>query len=88
MARHVAIKMHVQVGADHTVKLPAEVPVGPADVIVLVEDAANGRSERSLLGLFADEPEVVDEAMVHVRTHRQNGRSPPVPLTIENWRLG
>jgi hypothetical protein len=79
MARHVASKMHVQVGADHTVKLPAEVPVGPAEVIVLVEEAENGRSERSLLGLFADEPEVVDEAMVHVRTHRQNWRIRPIP---------
>jgi len=77
MARQVAIKMHVQVGADHTVKLPSEVPEGPAEVIVLVDEPQKTRNERNLLGLFADEPEVVDEAMTHVRAHRQNWRIRP-----------
>jgi hypothetical protein len=35
-----ALKMHVQVGEDHVVKLPDEVPVGPAEIIVLVEQTA------------------------------------------------
>ena len=33
------LKVHVQVGEDHLVKLPDEVPVGPAELIVLVEDS-------------------------------------------------
>jgi hypothetical protein len=35
-----ALTMHVQVGEDHVVKLPDEVPVGPAEIIVLVEETA------------------------------------------------
>jgi hypothetical protein len=35
-----ALKMTVQVGEDHLVKLPDEVPVGPAEIIVLVEERA------------------------------------------------
>ena len=53
-------------------KLPAEVPVGPAELIVLVDEAPAASTAKSLLGLFADEPEVVDEAMGHVRALRQN----------------
>lgn len=34
-----ALKMNVQVGEDHLVKLPDEVPVGPAEIIVLVEES-------------------------------------------------
>jgi hypothetical protein len=33
-----AVKLDVQVGDDHLVKLPDEVPVGPAEIIVLVEN--------------------------------------------------
>ena len=33
------LKVHVQVGEDHLVKLPDEVPVGPAEIIVFVEDS-------------------------------------------------
>jgi hypothetical protein len=33
-----ALTMHVQVGDDHVVKLPDEVPVGPAEIIVLIEE--------------------------------------------------
>ena len=32
-----ALKIDVQVGADHLIKLPDEVPIGPAEIIVLVE---------------------------------------------------
>jgi|HubBroStandDraft_1064217.scaffolds.fasta_scaffold02155_7 hypothetical protein len=76
MAKQTAIKLHVEVGADHTVKLPAEVPVGPAELIVLVDEGANAAT--SLLGPFANEPEVVDEAMGYVRAHRQKWRIRPV----------
>jgi hypothetical protein len=81
MSKQTAIKLHVEVGADHTIKLPDEVPVGPAEVIVLVaESAGNGTSaEKGLLGLFANEPEIVDEAMEHVRERRKNWRRRPVP---------
>jgi hypothetical protein len=34
------LKLKVQVGEDHLVKLPDEVPVGPAEIIVLVEEHA------------------------------------------------
>jgi hypothetical protein len=34
-----AVTTNVQVGEDHLVKLPDEVPVGPAEIIVLVEDS-------------------------------------------------
>ncbi len=80
MARQTAIKLRVQVGADHKVTLPEEVPVGPAEVIVLVDEHPNNgtRAEKRLLGLFAGEPEVVDEAMSHVRAHRQKWRIRPV----------
>lgn len=79
MARQTAIKLRVQVGADHNLTLPEEVPVGPAEVIVLVDEQPNGAgAEKSLLGLFAAEPEVVDEAMGHVRAHRQKWRIRPI----------
>jgi hypothetical protein len=77
MTKQTAIKLRVEVGEDHTVKLPAEVPVGPAEVIVLVDEAPAPRAAKSLLGLFADEPEVVDEAMEHVMALRQNWRIRP-----------
>ena len=78
MTKQTAIKLRVEVGEDHIVKLPAEVPVGPAEVIVMVDEVPAPRGAKSLLGLFADEPEVVDEAMVHVRAMRQNWRIRPV----------
>jgi hypothetical protein len=31
-----ALKVMVEVGEDHVVKLPEEIPVGPAEIIVLV----------------------------------------------------
>ena len=79
MSKQTAIKLQVEVGPDHTIKLPEEVPVGPAEVIVLVSEGSSARpiAEKSLLGLFADEPEVVDEAMVHVRERRKSWRMRP-----------
>jgi hypothetical protein len=78
MTKQTAIRLHVEIGEDHTVKLPIEVPVGPAEVIVLIDqtDASPGNN-KSLLGLFADEPEVVDEAMRHVQVLRGNWRMRP-----------
>ena len=35
-----ALKLTIQVGEDHVVKLPDEVPVGPVEIIVLVEAPA------------------------------------------------
>jgi hypothetical protein len=78
MERQTAIKLHVEVGADRLLKLPDEVPLGPADVIVLVALPSNESSERGLLGLFEEEPEVVDDAMEYIRSHRQNWRIRPV----------
>ncbi len=76
-----ALKISVDVGADHTVRLPDEVPVGPAELIVLVADAGNGAKESppSPIGLFKDEPELVDEIMDHVRDIRAQSRMRPMP---------
>jgi len=49
-------KLRVQVGPDHTLKLPSDVPVGPTEVIVLVDDRPKEGRATSLLGLFANEP--------------------------------
>ena len=37
-----AVKFMVEVGVDHVVKLPDDVPVGPAEIIVLVGELATG----------------------------------------------
>ncbi len=71
VAKYAAIKQRVDVGADRTITLPAEVPIGPAQVIVLFDQPAQMANDASLLGLFANEPEVVDEAMAHVRALRK-----------------
>jgi hypothetical protein len=34
-----ALKLDVQVGKDHLVRLPDEVPMGPAEIIVLLEES-------------------------------------------------
>jgi hypothetical protein len=63
------------VGSDRMVRLPSEVPAGPAELIVLVDDRAHdSRRGRELFGLFAHEPEVVDEAMAYVRARRDAGK--------------
>jgi hypothetical protein len=36
-----ALTLTVEVGEDHLVKLPDEVPVGPAEIIVLVDRATS-----------------------------------------------
>ena len=78
MSRQTAIRLRVELREDRVVKLPAEVPVGPAEVIVLVEVPATApRASKSLLGLFADEPEVVDEAMAYVHRRRRDPGAGP-----------
>jgi hypothetical protein len=37
-----AVKLTVEVGVDHIVKLPEDVPVGPAEIIVLVGEPVPG----------------------------------------------
>jgi hypothetical protein len=37
-----AVKLTVEVGVDHVVKLPDDVPVGPAEITVLVGEPAPG----------------------------------------------
>ena len=71
-----ALKISVDVGADHTVRLPDEVPVGHAELIVLVADVGSGEKESppSPIGLFKDEPELVDEIMDHARDIRAQSR--------------
>jgi hypothetical protein len=81
MSKQTAFKLNVEVGPDHTIKLPDEVPVGPAEVIVFMTDDA-GRSNGEppeALGLFKDEPELVDEVMTHVRELRSRSRMRPAP---------
>jgi hypothetical protein len=34
-----ALRLNVDVGVDHLVKLPNEVPVGPAEIIVILEES-------------------------------------------------
>jgi hypothetical protein len=81
MSRQTAIKLRVDVGADHTVRLPDDVPVGPVDLIVLVDEVQGGSKDLppSPIGLFRDEPEVVDEVMDHVREIRAQSRMRPGP---------
>ncbi len=38
-----ALTVTVDVGEDHLVKLPDEVPVGPAEIIVLVDGATSAK---------------------------------------------
>jgi hypothetical protein len=70
MSKQAAIKLHVEVGPDHTIKLPDDVPIAPAEVIVLIEDAATP-DPVGLIGLMADEPEVMDDAMTLIRERRE-----------------
>ncbi|HWL88252.1 MAG TPA: hypothetical protein VNO21_20755 [Polyangiaceae bacterium] len=51
-----ALKLTVQVGEDHVVKLPEEVPVGPAEIIVLVDIDAPVESAQGLEDFEPIEP--------------------------------
>lgn len=45
------IKLHVDVKEDHVIRLPPEVPVGPAEVIVIAQ--APGNAARRPVGIDA-----------------------------------
>jgi hypothetical protein len=76
MSRQTAIRVHVQVGPDHTVRLPDDVPEGPAGLIVLVKEGdRTGPPSDSLLGLLSDEPEMAEEMTRHIREARARWRA-------------
>lgn len=50
MASQTAIRVRVEVKADHTIRLPDEVPVGPAEVIVLPR---SGGTRKGAIGIDA-----------------------------------
>ncbi len=54
-----AIKVHVDVKEDHVIRLPPEVPVGPADVIVIAR--ASGKPGRRPVGIDAGKGSVPDD---------------------------
>ncbi len=45
----------------------------------LNENAPHGKPERSIVGLFADQPEVIDEAMAHIERLRAEWDMRPFP---------
>lgn len=77
MTKQNLIKVHVEVGADHTIRLPDEVPVGPAEVIVLSHVAMIGSAPPEALGLFNDSPDLVDQVIAHVSEMRSRSRLRP-----------
>jgi hypothetical protein len=54
-----AIKVHVDVGEDHIIQLPPEVPVGPAELIVVAQ--LPGKPGRRPVGIDADKGFVVPD---------------------------
>ena len=77
MPKRNAITLHVEIARDHTVRLPDHIPVGPAEVVVLIDHRPSEERaiEKSVLGLFADDAEIVDEALAYVRERRKNYRT-------------
>jgi hypothetical protein len=76
-----------------TVRQPDDVPIGPAELIMFVNDKKNGALPNlrapSPIGLFENDVDVVDEAMgygEHRAFRDDSGRG--VARTIENWRAG
>jgi hypothetical protein len=55
---HRALKINVNVGKDHIIKLPSEFPEGPAEVIIITSDRSAAAPGASGIGLWAD----VDDA--------------------------
>ena len=47
-----AIKIQVHVSADHLVRLPSEIPEGPAELIVIPQAAATGEARRAAFGRY------------------------------------
>ena len=76
MTKETAIRLNIEVGEDHTIRLPDEVPVGPAELIVLPRKPASDVPDA--LGLFKDTPDVIDRAMEHVAEMRSRSRLRPL----------
>lgn len=74
--KQTAIKLLVEVGADHTIRLPDDVPLGPAEVIVLSTVQSDAPPPEAL-GLFKDTPELFDRAMAQVAEMRSRSRMRP-----------
>jgi hypothetical protein len=83
VTKQTAFKLSVEVQADHTVRLPDDIPIGPAELIVFVKDQESGSLpvDRALspIGLFESEADVVDEAMGYVREMRASSRMRAMP---------
>ncbi len=62
MSKQTAIKLKVEVGADHTIRLPDEVPMGPVELIVLVDEVVDvGR----IPGTVEGRPRVASPRLAH-----------------------
>ena len=70
MPNQTVIKFQVEVGADRVIRLPDEVPVGTAEIIISPPGARNAVPPPEALGLFRDIPELVDQAMAHAAEMR------------------
>ncbi len=56
------IKLRVRIGGDRTIRLPNDVPEGPADVTVVMQQATGGRRpRRELMGIDAGKFVVPDD---------------------------
>jgi hypothetical protein len=65
MTKQTAIKVHVEIGTDRMVRLPAEVPAGPAELIVLVKEHESGTLPvaPNPIGLFRDDAALLENRM-------------------------
>jgi hypothetical protein len=83
VTKQTAFKLSAIVQADHTVRLPDDVPIGPAELIVFVKDHESGALPAlrapSPIGLFEDDADVVDEAMGHISEMRASSRMRALP---------
>ena len=62
-----AVRLRVTIGADHTVRLPDEIPAGEAEVIVLfptasdADRAARAEARRKLFGALRGQITIADD---------------------------
>lgn len=50
----VPVKVHVHVSTDHLVRLPSEIPEGPAELIVIPQAPATRQARRAAFGRYDD----------------------------------
>jgi hypothetical protein len=81
MTKQTAIKVRVEIGTDRMVRLPVEVPAGPAELIVLVTEQESGTLPVVLnpIGLFREDSALLDDLMEHVRAGREESRMRDLP---------